>query len=120
MVTANRSSSMWATPRWVSILAGLWLFLTVFLWPHSGDSLANAWMVGVLIVGAGVAALYRPRLRFANTVLGLWLLVSTLWIEHVSTGTIWNHLTVAVVVIAASLVPSSSIQRTVRSHSAAV
>jgi hypothetical protein len=102
---AERSKS---TPRWISILAGLWLFLSVFLWRHSPDALANGWIVGTLIIVAGVGALYRPRLRYANTALGAWMFVSALWIDHVSNITLWNHLIVGFVVIAASLVPTRS------------
>lgn len=91
-------------PRWLPIVLGAWLFFTSFIWPHAGDDLNNTWLVGVLMAGFGVVALYRPGWRWATAVLGLWLAISTQAIPHIETATLWNNVLVGLAVFVASLV----------------
>jgi hypothetical protein len=92
-------------PRWIPIALGAWLFLSAFLWPHSTGSAINSWIVGLLIVIAGLVALRMPWMRWVDTALAVWLFLSTLAIPDASRGTLWNNLIVAILVFLASLVP---------------
>lgn len=104
--TRQNDTSTGAAARYASIVAGVWLFLSAFLWEHSGASRTNTWIVGLLMVIFAAVALRAPMARFANTALSLWLFFSTLTIFHLQSITLWNNLTVAAIVFLLSLVPS--------------
>lgn len=95
--------------RYVNIAAGIWLFISAFLWRHSNPSITNTWIVGVLAVIFAAIALKIPAARFLNTVLAVWLFFSTLSIYHLSGGTLWNNIIVSIVLFIASLIPSSPV-----------
>jgi hypothetical protein len=56
--------------------------------------------------------MFSPGVRYINTVLSIWLFVSTLVIAHQNAGTMWNNLIAAVVVFALSLVPAGAVATT--------
>jgi hypothetical protein len=51
-------------PKALSILLGVWLFVSVFLWPHTHVQMTNTWITGALVVI--FASLQRSR-RGPNT-----------------------------------------------------
>jgi hypothetical protein len=87
---------------------GAWLFISIFMWPHDHDGRTNTWMIGLLLSGFGALSLYLPWVRWVTGLMGAWLCVSTLAIDHVVRPTVWNNLAVGLLVLAASLVPYSS------------
>ena len=91
--------------RIISILAGVWFFISVFFWPHSAAQTTNCWASGVLVIGFAALAMAQPGARFLNTILGLWIFFSAWVVPSETTGEIWNALAVGVVVFACSLVP---------------
>ena len=100
------AAGMW--PRWLNLLAGVWLFISAFVWPHTAAAQANTWIVGALIAIASIWAMFAPSVRIVNTILAIWLFFSTLFIYHTSVGTVWNNLILAVVVFVLSLIPSGA------------
>lgn len=90
---------------WIPIALGAWLLVSVFLWPHAADVRVNAWLVGALLLGFGALTLYKPRARWASAVLATWLAISTLATDPVMQVTAWNHVLVALGVLAATLAP---------------
>src|SRR5262249_10539707 len=108
MVTTDRSGppQEGAWPRWLNLLIGVWLFISAFAWPHMMAAQTNTWIIGVLMIVASFVALFAPQARFINTVLAIWLFVSTLVIGDTHAAGIWNNCIVAIVVFALSLVPS--------------
>lgn len=86
-------------------LLGAWLFLSGFLWNHADVQRANAWAIGVLFVSVALVARAASRMRYVNTALAAWLLVSVWVLPHVTAVTRWNDGTVAVLVLALSLLP---------------
>ncbi|MGE5187221.1 MAG: SPW repeat protein [Acidobacteriota bacterium] len=106
MAEFDNSAGMWA--RWINIIAGAWLFVSAFVWPHTMSMQTNTWIVGGLIFVAAIIAVFAPTVRFANTVLAIWLFFSTFFIVHTNTGTVWNNVIVAIVVFVLSLTPSSA------------
>ncbi len=105
-VGANPGYQAW--PRWVSLVLGVWLFISAFVWPHTMGEQTDTWILGVLIFFASIGAMYMPQVRFINTVLAIWLFFATLAIAHSNPGTLWNNCIVAIVVFAMSLIPSSA------------
>ena len=92
--------------HWIDVALGAWLFVSAFLWPHTPGSMANTWIVGLLIVIAGLLALSTPWIRWFEAAIALWLLFSTIAISpHAATR--WNNLIVASLVFLVSLVPGA-------------
>jgi hypothetical protein len=77
-------------PRIMNIMLGIWLFLSAFLWTHSGAQFNNAWLVGALIAGFASIALAVPQFSYLNVVLALWLFVSAIILPASSTVTTLN------------------------------
>ena len=100
------SASSGAWPRGINIVAGIWLFISAFIWPHAANARTNTWILGVLIALAAIIALYAPRVRFLNTLFAIWLFFSTLFIYHLNAGTLWNNIIVSIIVFIVSLIPS--------------
>lgn len=94
--------------RIVNLVLGFWLVLSAFLWVHSGAQFTNAWVSGLLVAAIALAASRVPDLRYANAVMGGWLMVSTFFLPRVSAGTFWNHLVVGLAVLFLSLFPTRS------------
>ena len=94
--------------RGISALAGLWLLISAFAWPHTSDQMNNSLIVGVLaIIAAAVAAFVMQEGRYANTALSVWLFISAFVLQTVSNATLWNNVIVAIVMFACSLVPGA-------------
>jgi len=115
-LTTSSGNSAGAWPRYLNAAAGAWLFISAFVWPHTGSELTNAWIVGALMFFAALLALGAPAVRFANTALAVWLFVSTL-VMGGANGTVWNHVIVAIVAFIVSFVPNQmSNRRTPAAH----
>ncbi|MDB4935509.1 MAG: hypothetical protein JWP87_2481 [Labilithrix sp.] len=101
----SATDGIWA--RASNAILGIWLIVSVYLWPHITRQVTNAWVVGVLtIVFAAIAAFVAPRARFANTALGIWLVFSTFVTGTISAATLWNDIFVGALMLGVSLVPN--------------
>jgi hypothetical protein len=89
------------------MLAG-WLLLSAFLWSHSGAQFWNALLGGILVaLFAWLATGKAPNARFANTLVGAWLMLSTFYLPSLRQATVWNHMMVGALVLVLSLVATS-------------
>jgi hypothetical protein len=102
--------------RTLNLILALWLFVSAFIWPRTGATFANAWIVGLLAAIFAVVGMARERARFADTALSAWLLVSTVALAHRSPVERWNDAAVAVLMLALSLVPGSLYRAPRRAH----
>jgi hypothetical protein len=94
-----------AYPRIVNVVLGTWLFLSAFAWPHARTQMTNTWVVGVMCATCAIVAMAVPWVHCVNTLLAIWLFVSTWWLPAVDARTVWNNVIVSVAMFAASLVP---------------
>ena len=94
-----------ARVRAVNIVLGLWLFASAFLFDRAGNAGLNAWLVGLFVAAIAFIALYAPGLRFLNTGLAVWLLVSTIWFGYARAWVAFHDAFVAGAIIVVSLVP---------------
>ncbi|MDR0966999.1 MAG: hypothetical protein LBM75_10985 [Myxococcales bacterium] len=103
------------TVRAVSILLSIWLFVSAFLWVHTGVQFTNTWIVGVAGVAFSLLTMFASGFRYANMLLGLWLFISV-FVLPTGTGTGWNNALVGVALFFLSLSGTSTqrIQRPVR------
>jgi hypothetical protein len=94
-----------ARPQYLNIILGIWLFISAFIWPHAPALRTNTWILGIIITAVSVVALRTPAARGVNAVAAAWLFFSSLAMTHVSVGTVWNNVLVAIAVFVLSLVP---------------
>jgi hypothetical protein len=95
--------------RAATMILGLWLFVSAFLWPHGASHFSNTWIVGLLAVAFALIAMAFPFARYLNTALALWLFVSVWVLPGVTTATAWNNALVAVALFALSLVSGGEV-----------
>jgi hypothetical protein len=86
----------WYAP--ISVVLGLWTFVSIFMWPHGRAELIDTALVGTLICGVGAVSWYVRWVRWLNVLLGAWLCASTLAMSPVAPPTIWNALAVGSIV----------------------
>ncbi len=92
---------------WVSLVAGIWLFLSpwVLKAPLNGGATWSFCIVGAVIAIAAVAALAAYQLweEWVDVMLGVLLIISPWALGFASTTTLrWNAVIVGVVVVLAS------------------
>jgi hypothetical protein len=100
------SGSGW--PPWVNLVAGVWLIISAFAWPHALVAQTNAWVVGLLIALVSLSAMFAPAMRYVDTMLAIWLFFSAIAFTTNNSVTPWNDLLAAVVVFLVSLVPTTA------------
>ncbi len=91
--------------RGINVLLGIWLFISAFLWEHTGAERTNTWILGVLCFMFALAATRASVARWLNTALSIWLFISVWALPHDNLATMWNNALVAIVVFLLSLVP---------------
>ena len=77
--------------RAINAILGTWLFASAFIWRHTYVQTENAWVVGffaVLMALGGLSGLAWTR--YLNVLLGVWLIVSPLFVRVSSPLTFWN------------------------------
>ena len=77
--------------RAVNAVLGAWLFASAFIWHHTYAQTENAWVVGFLaamMAMGGLAGLSWTR--YLNVILGIWLILSPLFVRVASPFTYWN------------------------------
>ena len=94
----------WA--RYASIVLGLWLVISAFLWPHSMGQQTNAWVVGILTIAFALLAAGRDDLRYLVTALAVWLFASIWVVPSIRIATLWNNGIVAAGLFVFSLIPN--------------
>lgn len=110
LARTTRNDDQW--PRYLTITAAGWLFVSAFAWPHAHTLATNTWVTAVLMFSVAFAAVQVPSLRYWNTALSVWLLFSTIAMRSINVATMWNNFIVAAVVFVLSLVRSSTGTRT--------
>ncbi len=101
------ATASWA--RIINVILGVWLFISVFVWPHSSAQMTNTWILGVLEVIFSLVAIFATaQARYLNTVLAIWLFISAFALPSTSAGTIWNNVIVAILTFVFSLVPGTT------------
>lgn len=91
-------------PRVASVILGIWLFISAFIWPHTYEQMTNNWILGVLCVAFGLIAMRIPEVRYLNTILAVWLFISA-WVLPTLQVTRWNNAIVAIALFFVSLTP---------------
>jgi Na+-transporting NADH:ubiquinone oxidoreductase subunit NqrB len=96
------------TARIFNVLAGLWLFITVFMWPHTSAQGMNAAVCGIAAMGLGLLALYLDSARYLSAALGAWVFISTFLFPGTRMTT-WNNALIGIAMFVASLLGSGPV-----------
>ncbi len=94
-----------AAARFVNVVVGAGLFTSAFVWPHAAAQCTNTWVVGVLCSTFAIVAMAVPWVHHLNTLLAIWLFVSTWALPAPDVHTVWTNLPAAIAMFVASLVP---------------
>lgn len=93
--------------RTLTLILGLWLFVSAFAFQRTSAAFTNAWLVGLASALFAVAGMTRSVARYGNTALSAWLLVSAFALPHRSPAAFWHDIAVAVLMLLLSLVPGT-------------
>jgi SPW repeat-containing protein len=96
------------TPRVLNVIIGIWLVISAFLWSHGHFQTNNTWICGVLCAVFAVAAGSRGWSRYLNTLLAIWLFISTWVVSDISPRSTLNNLAVSIAIFVLSIFPSTS------------
>jgi hypothetical protein len=91
--------------RVVAIVAGIWLFISAFIWQHTMAQMTNTWIIGVLFVLFALLSYRWSEARYVNAAIAVWLFISVWALPTRLIGTQWNNAVVAIIVFVASLAP---------------
>jgi hypothetical protein len=97
----------------LAVLAGLWLFLSPWIYGSYGNSSAwNSWIIGALICMFALVRRSRPAatsLSWFNSALGLWIFVSP-WVYGYAggTGRFVNSLCAGIIIFCTAIVGANS------------
>jgi hypothetical protein len=92
--------------RYTTIAVGVWLSLSAFLFSHVDLTRTHTWIVGFLVVLAGLFTIRYPVARPLNTTLAVWLVATTLIFFPGSELTFWHNIGVGLVLFMLSVLPN--------------
>ena len=98
--------------RAINAVLAAWLFASAFIWRHSYAQMENAWVVGFMALIMALGGLSGLGwARYFNALLGVWLIVSPLFVQILSPLTILNNELVGVGLVVFGLMPTLRFQR---------
>jgi len=97
----------------LNIIAGIWLIATPFFMGFSATAAAtNAIIVGIIVAVLALVRVFTPvstgRLSWLNVILGLWLIISPLFVMSAGTLAVWNSSVVGIVITVLAIWSSQS------------
>lgn len=92
--------------RAINAILATWLFASAFLWRHTYVQSENAWVVGfIAFLMAMGGACGLSWARYLNVLLGVWLIISPLFVRLRSPWTFWNLELVGLGLVVFGLMP---------------
>jgi hypothetical protein len=99
--------------RNINVILGFWLFLSAFMWPHGHSEFVNTVILGLVTMFVALIAFGVPTLRFLNTAVGVWLILSWFVLSRSSGATAWNNILAGVAIVGVSLLGDGVTRRPV-------
>ncbi len=93
---------------YVSVFSVMWLALSVYVLPYTGEQFANSSLVALLGMFFIALAVAWPRALWMNAVLGVWLAVSATFGPEQSHTTVMNHIVTGGVMAISSMLGASA------------
>jgi len=85
------------------VLLGLWLVVSVFMWPHTATQGANAALCGIACMALTTIGLYFDPARYICAALGAWVFLSTFLFASISRATVWNNALAGIAIFVTAL-----------------
>jgi hypothetical protein len=92
--------------RVVSAALGVWLAISGWLLEQSLYARFDSYFVGAAIMAFAINGFWFRRARYFDTVLAVWLALSTGWVFHRTGVAKWNAYGIAVLVFLISFMPT--------------
>jgi hypothetical protein len=89
--------------RIITLILGIWLFVSAFLWPHTTQQFTNTWIVGAACAFLALVATTVPAMRYLTAAVAVWLFISAFVLPSDNIGTTWNNALVAIALFFVSL-----------------
>jgi len=90
------------TPRIFNVLAGIWLFVSAFAWPHRSGQLGYTAIGGALTVLFAMLTAYYKWARYVTIGVGVLLFVLAFTASPLGSATFWNNAIIGVAVAIAA------------------
>jgi hypothetical protein len=91
------------TARIFNILMGVWLFVSAFVWPHSGAQFAATAICGALTVLFAALTSYDLRSRYLTAAVGALVVVLAFALYPLGSATFWHNGIVGISIAVAGL-----------------
>jgi hypothetical protein len=88
----------------VNILLATWLFVAAFAFNPSRPQFWSMATIAVLVVGFECLSIWKDRLRYVDTVLGAWLILSIWVLPTRNEFVYWNNCVVGLLIVTLSMV----------------
>jgi hypothetical protein len=89
--------------RIFSVLVGLWLVVSVFMWPHTAEQTANGVLSGIACMTLALVGLYFDPARYVAAALGVWIFLSSFLFPSLRRATVWNNALVGIATFVSAL-----------------
>lgn len=89
----------------ISFLAGLWLMLSSYFMGLGLSS--NEFIVGIIVAIVSLIGMYSMEqvtwVSWVNGILGVWLLVTPIFLTGMTAGVVWNSIILGIIVLATAI-----------------
>jgi SPW repeat len=107
LVLSSQEVTIMMSARSVNAFLGIWLVLSLVVWPHELAQRTNSLIVGGLVTSIAFVGVALPWARWINAALGAWL-VASIWVLHTTrVDTFWNTLLVGAGIFVIAMLPNA-------------
>lgn len=111
----SRPAGTW--PSWINLLAGIWVFLSPWIWGFSAvrTPLWNNVIFGALVAITAIVVIRGARAAsWWNALFGIWLIISPFVLRYGMMGrAAWNDVVLGIIITIVALIPTRSSPRIV-------
>lgn len=101
----REQSTQTKTASGVNVLAGLWLMLSSYFFNLGFSS--NEFIVGLIVTIVSLVAFYSMEqagwVSWVDGIMGVWLLLTPIFITGLSTAVIWNSIILGIIILALAI-----------------
>jgi hypothetical protein len=96
------------TARVTTILLGVWLFMSTFLWRHHPDQVINGWVCGLFTIMFAAMAIAQPMVRFLGAAFALWIFFSAWVVPSLNIATVFSNAISGALIFGLSMAPNQA------------
>jgi len=92
--------------RVTTVLLGVWLFMSTFLWQHHPDQVINGWVCGLFTILFAAMAIAQPMMRHLGAAFAVWIFFSAFVVTSVSLATVISTAVAGALIFGLSMAPN--------------